>query len=137
MVKWDPKKPYSVTETQYFFFFKSVKILSWAYKSWGHDQIWHFLYPCKKLIELSGMLFLSSSPSSQNLKFIKRYPCLSSLITMFYLTQNCFIPLTRKILMWIFWVMLWSKSIPSAPYPAPGCYWSPPPPYLVILKMKF
>ena len=43
-----------------------------------------FLYPCRKFSELSNILFLSSTPSSQNLKFIKNYPYLSSLKTKFY-----------------------------------------------------
>ena len=52
---------------------------------------------------------------SKQPKFIKKCPCSSSLKTKFYWTQIFFWPLIRKILMWIFWVMLWSKSIPSTP----------------------
>ena len=92
----------------------------------GHDPIWYFSCLFRKFSELRALLFLSSTQTSQNLKFTKKCPCLSSLKNKFQWTQKIFWPLIRKILMWIFWVMLWSKSILTN-YPV----------YLVILKMKF
>ena len=105
------QNPHSFTETKYFFDF-FVKILSYAYKTWGHDPIWYFSYLCRKFSELRVIVFLSSTQSSQNLKFIKKCPCLSSLKTKFQWTQKKFWPLIRKVLIWTFldWKRVWSKK---------------------------
>ena len=79
-----------------------IKVCFYAYKSWGHDPIWYFSCLCRKFSELRVLLFLSSTQTSQNLKFIQKCPCLSSLKNKFQWTQNSFWPLIRKILMWNF-----------------------------------
>ena len=56
----------------------------------------------QKQKELRALLFLSSTQTSQNLKFIQKCPCLSSLKNKFQWTQNNFWPLIRKILIWTF-----------------------------------
>ena len=76
--------------------------------------------------DISHILAENSVNSMICFQGAKKCPCSSSLRTKFYWTENDFWPLIRKILMWIFWVMLWSKSILTN-YPV----------YLVILKMKF
>ena len=90
----------------------------------GHDRIWHFSYPCRKFSELSDMLFLSSTPSSQNLKFIKKCLCLSSLKIKFYWTQTFFEPALERSWHEFFesYVMVQVHTI--YPNPAPGCYLS-------------
>jgi hypothetical protein len=82
------------------FFF--VKLFFYAYKSWGHDPIWYFSYLCRKFSELRALLFLSSTQTSPDLKFIQKYPCLSSLKNKFQWTQKHFWPLIRRILIWTF-----------------------------------
>ena len=79
-----------------------MKLFFYAYKSWGHDPIWYFSCLCRKFSELRALLFLSSTQTSQNLKFIQKCPCLSSLKNKFQWTQNNFWPLIRKILIWTF-----------------------------------
>ena len=64
--------------------------------------------------------------AAKNLKFIKKYPCLTSLKTKSYWTQKKILPLIRKILMWIFWAMLW-LSIPSTPIQPWGVIGAPLP----------
>ena len=78
--------------------------------------------------ELRALLFLSSSPTSQNLKFIRKCPCLSSLKNKFQWTQNFFWPLIRKILILTFWDYRtsWSKKSTPIQSRGPGCNRSPP-----------
>ena len=78
---------YSFTDTQYFLDF-FMKLFSYAYKSWGHDPIWYFSCLCRKFSELRALLFLSSTQTSQNMKFIQKCPCLSSLKNKFQWTQK-------------------------------------------------
>ena len=95
-----------------------MKLFFYAYKSWGHDPIWYFSCLCRKFSELRALLFLSSTQTSQNLKFIQKCPCLSSLKNKFQWTQKKFWPLIRKILIWTFWdyKSSWSKkSTPIQP----------------------
>ena len=122
---------HSSTETKYFFRFFFVKILSHAFKTWGHDTIWYFSCLCKKFIELRVIVFLSSIQSSQNMKFIKKCPWLSSLKTKFQWTKTFFWPLIRKVLIWTFWdyKSSWSKkSTPIQPWGVIGA------PLLCIFK---
>ena len=79
-----------------------MKLFFYAYKSWGHDPIWYFSCLCRKFSELRALLFLSSTQTSQNLKFIQKCPCLSSLKNKFQWTQKKFWPLITKILIWTF-----------------------------------
>ena len=72
-----------------------MKLFFYAYKNWGHDTISCL---CRKFSELRALLFLSSTQTSQNLKFIKKCPCLSSLKTKFQWTQIKFWPLDVKFL---------------------------------------
>ena len=60
-----------------------MTLFFYVYKSWGHDSIWYFSCFCRKVSELRALLFLSSTQTSQNLKFIKKCQCLSSLKTKF------------------------------------------------------
>ena len=86
---------------------------------------------CRKFSELRALLFLSSTQTSQNLKFIQKCPCLSSLKNKFQWTQNNFWPLIRKILIWTFWdyKSSWSKkSTPIQPWGVIGA------PLLCIFK---
>ena len=69
-----------------------MKLFFYAYKSWGHDPIWYFSCLCRKFSELRALLFLSSTQTSQNLKFIQKCPCLSSLKNKFQWTQKNFDP---------------------------------------------
>ena len=108
-----------------------MKLFFYAYKSWGHDPIWYFSCLCRKFSELRALLFLSSTQTSQNLKFIQKCPCLSSLKNKFQWTQKIFWPLIRKILIWTFWdyKSSWSKkSTPIQPWGAIGA------PYYVFSK---
>ena len=80
----------------------------------GMAMFWYFSYPCRKFIsDFSAMLFQSSTPSSQNMKFIKKWPFWSSLTTKFQWTQKLFWPFIRKILMWTFKVILCTVNILS------------------------
>ena len=95
-----------------------MKLFFYAYKSWGHDPIWYFSCLCRKFSELRALLFLISTPTSQNLKFIQKCSCLSSSKNKFQWTQKFFWPLIRKVLIWTFWdyKSLWSKkSTPIQP----------------------
>ena len=77
------------------------------------------------------MLFLISTSTSQNLKFIQKCSCLSSSKNKFQWTQNFFWPLIRKVLIWTFWdyKSLWSKkSTPIQPQGVIGA------PYYVFSK---
>ena len=65
-----------------------MKLFFYAYKSWGHDSIWYFSCICRKFSELRALLFLSSTQTRQNLKFIHKCPCLSSLKNKFQWTQK-------------------------------------------------
>ena len=66
------------------------------------DPIWYFSCLCRKFRELRALLFLSSTQTSQNLKFIQKCPRLSSLKTSLVNSKNVW-PLIRKILVWTFW----------------------------------
>ena len=55
-----------------------VKILSYAYKPEGMTQFDIFHILVGSYSELSPMLFLNSTPSSQNMKYIEICPSLSS-----------------------------------------------------------
>ena len=72
-----------------------MKLFFYAYKSWGHDPIWYFSCLCRKFSELRALLFLSSTQTSQNLKFIQK--CSRSLKNKFQ-----FWPLIKKILILTF-----------------------------------
>ena len=43
-------------------FIRKVRV---CYKSWEHDPIGYFLYPCGKFIELSAMLFLTKDQAAK------------------------------------------------------------------------
>ena len=85
------------------------------------------------------MPFLSSTPSNQNLKFIKKCPSLSSLKSKFeqlknqVLLNSLFWPLIRKVLTWIFWV-IYGPSSYHLSQSSPVCYWRP---LLRNLKNKY
>ena len=102
-----------------------MKLFFYAYKSWGHDPIWYFSCLCRKFSELRALLFLSSTQTSQNLKFIQKCPCLSSLKNKFQWTQNFFWPLIRKILIWTFWDYKSSWSKKSTPIQPRGVIGAP------------
>ena len=71
------------------------------------------------------MLFLSSTPSSQNLKFIKKCPCLSSLKTKFYWTQKCFDPSLERS--WCeYFELCYGLSPYHLPPSSPGVLLEPP-----------
>ena len=112
-----------------------MKLFFYAYKSWGHDPIWYFSCLCRKFSELRALLFLSSTQTSQNLKFIKKCPCLSSLKSKFQWAQNFFWPLIRKILIWTFWDYKSSRSKKSTPIQPRGVIGAPPTMY--FQKMQF
>ena len=80
----------------YIFFNFFNEITFYAYKSWGHDPVWYFSCLCRKLSELRALLFLSSTQTSQNLKFIQKCLCLSSLKNKFQSTQKNFWPLITE-----------------------------------------
>ena len=96
------QKPLQLYWYPIFSWFFFMKLFFYAYKSWGHDPIWYFSCLCRKFSELRALLFLSSTQTSQNLKFIQKCLCLSSLKNKFQWTQNFFWPLIRKILIWTF-----------------------------------
>ena len=73
-----------------------MKLFFYAYKSWGHDPIWYFSCLCRKFSELRALLFLSSTQTSQNLKFIQKCPCLSSLKNKFQWTQKKCLTMTHS-----------------------------------------
>ena len=102
-----------------------MKLFFYAYKSWGHDPIWYFSCLCRKFSELRALLFLSSTQTSQNLKFIQKCPCLSSLKNKFQWTQKKFRPLIRKILIWTFWDYKSSWSKKSTPIQPRGVIGAP------------
>ena len=106
-----------------------MKLFFYAYKSWGHDPIWYFSCICRKFSELRALLFLRSTQTSQNLKFIQKWPCLSSLKNKFQWTQKFFWPLIRKVLIWTFW------DCKINPHPAHGCNRSPPTMYFQKIQV--
>ena len=112
-----------------------MKLFFYVYKSWGHDPIWYFSCLCRKFSELRALLFLSSTQTSQNLKFIQKCPCLSSLKNKFQWTQNFFWPLIRKILIWTFWDYKSSWSKKPAPIQPQGVIGAPPTMY--FQKIQF
>ena len=57
----------------------------------------------------------------------QKMPMFEQLKNQVLLNSKFFWPLIRKILMWIFWVMLWSKSIPSTPIQPWGVIGAPLP----------
>ena len=99
------------------------------------DPIWYFLCLCRKFSKLRALLFLSSTQTSQNLKFIQKCPCLSSLKNKFQWTQINFWPLIRKILLWTFWDYKSSWSKKSTPIQPQGVIGAPPTMY--FQKMQF
>ena len=103
-----------------------MKLFFYSYKSWGHDPIWYYSCLCIKFSELRALLFLSSTQTSQNLKFIQKCPCLSSLKNKFQWTQKYFWPLIRKILIWTFWDYKSSWSKKSTPIQPRGVIGAPP-----------
>ena len=112
-----------------------MKLFFYAYKSWGHDPIWYISCLCRKFSELRALLFLSSTQTSQNLKFIQKSPCLSSLKNKFQWTQKTFWPLIRMILIWTFWDYNSSWSKKSTPIQPRGVIGAPPTMY--FQKMQF
>ena len=112
-----------------------MKLFFYACKSWGHDPIWYFSCLCRKFRELRALLFLSSTQTRQNLKFIPKCLCLSILKNKFQWTQNVFWPLIRKILIWTFWDYKSSLSKKSTPIQPRGVIGAPPTMY--FQKIQF
>ena len=112
-----------------------MKLFFYAYKSWGHDPIWYFSCLCRKFSELRALLFLSSTQTSQNLKFIQKCPCLSSLKNKFQWTQKIFWPHIREVLIWTFWdyKSLWSKK--PTPIQPQGVIGAPPTMYFQKMQI--
>ena len=100
-----------------------------------HDPIWYFSCLCRKFSELRALLFLISTPNSQNLKFIQKCSCLSSSKNKFQWTQKKFWHLIRKVLIWTFWDYKSSLSKKSTPIQPRGVIGAPPTMY--FQKMQF
>ena len=80
------------------------------------------------------LLFLSSTQTSQNLKFIQKCPCLSSLKNKFQWTQNNFNPSLQRSWYELF-IVIKAHGPKINPHPAPGCNRSPP--IMYFQKMQF
>ena len=86
------QKPYSFTDIQYF-----VDSFSMHTKAEGMTQLDISSCLCRKFSQLRALLFLSSTQTSQNLKFIQKCPYFSNLKNKFQSTQKNFWPLIRRV----------------------------------------
>ena len=91
-----------------------MKILFYAYKSWGHDPIWHFPYPCRKFRVWTQCYAFSELPKY---KIHQKMPMFEHLKNQILVNSNFFWPLIRKILMWTFYGVGPYHPLPSAIWP--------------------